>query len=194
MFRQADGELGLCCYIIPGGKSKIGDLKSMHHTLIKEDPFISAELGQDAKIGKMEAGLLRTEAVPQCYSDHLLIAGDAAGHIDPLTGEGIQYAMDAAEIASGVIEEAFVKNDFSKQFLKRYYKRCMKSFGRDFKWSSRMVRWFTRYPVFLDAYASLCKRREDTFMLKWAYIMIGSKPKKHFFRPGMALPLLFEYL
>lgn len=192
IFRQADGGLGLCCYIMPGGKSKIGDLKKMHHTLIKDDPYISAELGPEAKIEKMKAGFLRTELIPVSYSDHLLIAGDAAGHIDPLTGEGIQYAMDAGEIAAGVLEEAFSKKDFSKKFLKRYQKLCMKSFGRDFKWSSRMTRWFARNPVFLDAYANLCNRRGDTFMLKWAYIMIGSKPKKHFFRPGMALPMLFE--
>ena len=192
IFRQADDGLGLCCYIMPGGKSKIVDLKRMHHTLINEDPYISAELGPDARIGKMRAGFLRTELVKESYSDHLLIAGDAAGHIDPLTGEGIQYAMDAAEIAAGVLEESFLKNDFSKKFLQRYHKRCMKSFGRDFRWSSRMTKWFVRYPIFLDAYASLCGRRGDAFMLEWAYIMIGSKPKKFFFRPGMALPMIFE--
>ena len=78
MFKQADGDLGLYCYIIPGSRSKIGDLKRMHHSFIKEDPFISAVLG-----------------------------------------------------------EAFLKNDLSKQYLKRYHKRCMKSFGRGFKWPSR---------------------------------------------------------
>lgn len=194
MFRQADGSLGLCCYIMPGGKSKIADLNRMHHSLINEDPYISTALGPEARIGKLKAGFLRTEMVKESYSDHLVVAGDAAGHIDPLTGEGIQYAMDAGEIAAEVLEEAFSSNAFSKKFLKRYQKRCMKSFGRDFKWSTRMTRWFVRYPVFLDAYASLCSRRGDAFMLKWAYIMIGSKPKKHFFRPGLALPMIFESL
>jgi geranylgeranyl reductase family protein len=194
MFRQADGSLGLCCYIMPGGKNSIGDLKELHHMLIKEDPYISPELGPDAQIENMKAGFLRTELVKQSYSDHLLIAGDAAGHIDPLTGEGIQYAMDAGQIAAGVLEEAFTRNDYSEKFLQRYQRRCMKSFGRDFTWSARMTKWFVRNPVFLDAYASLCNRKGDAFMLRWAYIMIGSKPKKHFFRPGMALPMLIESL
>ena len=81
MFRQADGDLGLCCYIIPGGRSKIGDLKRMHHSFIKEDPFISAELGPGAKMEKMKSGFLRIEAVSESYSDHLLIVGDAAGKL-----------------------------------------------------------------------------------------------------------------
>jgi flavin-dependent dehydrogenase len=177
---------------MPGGKSTIIDLKRMHHMLIDEDPYISAELGPHAQIEKMKAGFLRTELVKESYSDHLLIAGDAAGHIDPLTGEGIQYAMDAGEIAADVLKEAFLKNDFNRNFLKQYHNRCMRSFGRDFKWSSRMTRWFVKFPIFLDAYANLCNRKGNSFMLKWAYIMIGSNPKKHFFRPSMALPMLFE--
>jgi len=192
IFRQADGGLGLCCYIMPGGKNTITDLKRMHYMLINEDQYISAELGPHAQIEKMQAGFLRTELVKESYSDHLLVAGDAAGHIDPLTGEGIQYAMDAGEIAADVLEEAFSKNDFSRNFLKQYQNKCMKSFGRDFKWSSRMTRWFVKFPIFLDAYANLCNRKGNSYMLKWAYIMIGSKPKKHFFRPSMALPMLFE--
>ena len=35
------------------------------------------------------------QGVPRTYDDHLLIIGDAAGHIDPLTGEGIHTAMMA---------------------------------------------------------------------------------------------------
>jgi geranylgeranyl reductase family protein len=192
MFRQADGDLGLCCYIIPGGRGKIGDLKKLHHSLMGEDRFISAELGPEAEMEKMKSGFLRIEPVLKSYSDNLLIVGDAAGQIDPLTGEGIQYAMDGGQIAAEVLGEALLKNDLSEHYLKRYQKRCMKSFGRDFKWSSRLTRWFARRPVFLDAFAALCKRKGDEFMLKWAYIMTGSKPKKHFFKPGLLLPLLFE--
>ena len=31
--------------------------------------------------------------VSRTYDDHIIIIGDAAGHIDPLTGEGIHTAM-----------------------------------------------------------------------------------------------------
>ena len=43
----------------------------------------------------MKAAALRlgAQGVPVSYDDHLLIIGDAAGHIDPLTGEGIHTAM-----------------------------------------------------------------------------------------------------
>ena len=71
------------------------DLKRLHEGAIKEDPFISAALGPNAKIERMRAAALRlgSQGLSTSYDDHLLIVGDAAGHIDPLTGEGIHTAM-----------------------------------------------------------------------------------------------------
>ena len=42
---------------------------------------------------------LGSQGVPRSYDDHLLIIGDAAGHIDPLTGEGIHTAMMARSLS-----------------------------------------------------------------------------------------------
>ena len=71
------------------------DLKRLHEGAIKDDPFISAALGPKAKIERMRAAALRlgSQGLSTSYDDHLLIIGDAAGHIDPLTGEGIHTAM-----------------------------------------------------------------------------------------------------
>ncbi len=66
----------------------------------------------------------------------------------------------------------------------------MKSFGKDFKWSSRMVRVLAKMPIFLDAFAYLCNKKGVKYLLKWATIMTGSEPKLNFFKPNLALPLL----
>ena len=44
---------------------------------------------------RMKAAALRlgSQGLRTSYDDHLLIIGDAAGHIDPLTGEGIHTAI-----------------------------------------------------------------------------------------------------
>ena len=71
------------------------DLKRLHEGAIKDDPFISTALGPNAKIERMKAAALRlgSQGLTTSYDDHVLIIGDAAGHIDPLTGEGIHTAM-----------------------------------------------------------------------------------------------------
>ncbi|MHA1463243.1 MAG: NAD(P)/FAD-dependent oxidoreductase, partial [Candidatus Heimdallarchaeota archaeon] len=130
----------------------------------------------------------------QSYDNNLLIVGDAAGHIDPLTGEGIQYAMDAAEYAANTIMKANKKGNYSKRLLKNYQRKWMKSFGRDFKWSQRMVKVCTRYPIFLDAFASASIRKGDKFMTVWGKIMTGSKSKLNFFLPSLAFPLVIEII
>ena len=71
------------------------DLARLHNDAIKNDPFISAALGPKAKIERMKAASLRlgSQGLATSFDDHLLIIGDAAGHIDPLTGEGIHTAI-----------------------------------------------------------------------------------------------------
>ena len=71
------------------------DLKRLHEGAIKNDPYISQALGPNAKIERMKAASLRLggQGLRTTYDDHLVIIGDAAGHIDPLTGEGIHTAI-----------------------------------------------------------------------------------------------------
>ncbi len=194
LFKEADGDVGYCCYIIPGGKATTGDLHEFHHEFIKKDPFMSKAIGPDPKLEKMKAAPIRFGGIPKSYSDHLLIVGDAAGQIDPVTGEGIQYAMDAAEIAAKTIQEGLRKNNFGKRFLKRYHRRWMQSFGRDFKWSQRMVKVCVKYPIFLDAFAAVSNLKGDKFMTEWGKIMTGAKRKLSFFMPKLAFPLAIATL
>jgi len=194
LLREADDDLVFCCYIIPFGEARTENLYKMHHDLIKNNPYITEALGPNAEFEEMKAAPIRFGGISQSYDDHLLIVGDAAGMIDPLTGEGLQYAMDAAEIAANTIVEAFQKNDFTKKFLKRYQGRWMKSFGKDFKWSIRMARFCAKHPIFFDAFASLSQKKGDKFMVEWGKIMTGSKRKLNFFLPKLAFPLLFEAL
>ncbi|MHA1346559.1 MAG: geranylgeranyl reductase family protein [Candidatus Heimdallarchaeaceae archaeon] len=190
LFKEADGDLVFCCYIIPGGRYKPSDLQHVHLSFLSGEPYISKALGPKAKIEPMKSGPLRLGGIKKSYADHLLIVGDAAGMIDPLTGEGIQYAMDAGEIAANVLDEGLKKNDLSEKFLKKYHKEWMKTFGRDFKWSKRMVKVLAKKPIFIDAFAQLCNDKGPSYMIMWAKIMTGSQSKLSFFKPKLAIPLL----
>ena len=65
--------------------------------------------GRTPSIGAMKGAPLRLGGVARSFDDHLIVLGDAAGQIDPLTGEGIQYAMDAAEIAADTLIESLAR-------------------------------------------------------------------------------------
>lgn len=60
-------------------------------------------------------GKVRSAALPMGfnrqphYRDGLLLVGDAGGMVNPFNGEGIDYAMEAAYLASGVIADAIAQ-------------------------------------------------------------------------------------
>ena len=76
------------------------DLKELHHGLLERNPIVRRHLGSGYTIEPMKGAWLRLGGIPKSYADNLLIIGDAAGHIDPLTGEGIPV-RDGGRRASG---------------------------------------------------------------------------------------------
>jgi geranylgeranyl reductase family protein len=194
LFREAGGELNYACYVIPGGRCVPSDLSRLHHHVARHDPGVSRALGPKPNMGTMCGAGLRLGGIARSYADHLLVVGDAAGHIDPLTGEGIQYAMHAAELAADTLAEAFAADNLGAAFLRRYQQRWMRAFGRDFAWSRRMARLSGRFPILLDGWAAATRRRGGKYLAEWATIMTGNQPKSRFFQPRLALPVLWQVI
>ena len=192
LFREAQGLLSYCCYIIPGGDCRMSDVKRMHFEMPRTDPYLRSAMGPNPRMEQFRAAPLRIGGIPRPYADHLLILGDAAGQIDPLTGEGIHYAMEAAEMAANVLSAALHAGNLSAAFLREYHRQWQRAYGRDFAWSAKMARLCARYPVLLDASAALGKRRGVRFLREWGEAMTGAKPKRTFLRPGIVFPMLRE--
>ena len=96
-------------------------------TLLKEKKIIPEEISTD----NCKGGLLPVFPLEKTYTDRILVCGDAAGFINPITGEGIYYAMASGEIAAQVILTALHHTDTSERFLSRYQKRWKREFGKD---------------------------------------------------------------
>eukprot|EP01100_Stratorugosa_tubuloviscum_P006555 TRINITY_DN281_c0_g1_i1.p1 TRINITY_DN281_c0_g1~~TRINITY_DN281_c0_g1_i1.p1 ORF type:complete len:498 (-),score=262.92 TRINITY_DN281_c0_g1_i1:143-1636(-) len=193
LFRHSNNELGYCCYIIPGGPTRNEDLTQMHHSILEHDPFVSvAARGNNIEIEPMKAGALRLGGIEKSYADHLLVIGDAAGFIDPLTGEGIQYAMESGKFAAQVIAQALINKNLSEGSLKRYQDIWYKAWGREFVWSMRMSLFLYRFPIFLDGAALLIRKRGAKFLADWAEVMTGSKSKLWFLRPDVGPLIMLE--
>jgi digeranylgeranylglycerophospholipid reductase len=63
-------------------------------------------------------------------TDGLILVGDAARQVDPLTGGGITNAMTAGKLAAQVAAEAIASGDTSATFLRRYEEQWLASTGR----------------------------------------------------------------
>ena len=71
-------------------------------------------------------------------ADGLMLVGDAARQVDPLTGGGIANALAAGQLAAGVAVEAIAAGDTSAGFLGRYEEAWGRSVGRKMRRNYRL--------------------------------------------------------
>lgn len=119
---------------------------------------------------------MRVGGIRRSYMPHGLILGDAAGQQDPLTGDGLQYGMRAAQIAAEVIGRCFQRNDFSMSAFKKYDDAWKSLFGWDFLWGKFIVSIMARYPRLIDATAKVIQRKGMKAILFWALVCLAFVP------------------
>jgi flavin-dependent dehydrogenase len=90
------------CLVIPHhqGDAPIGDPLSLLRSHLDRDPDLRARF-QDAKPAAPPAVLGPMAVDARAAGEPgLLLAGDAAGFIDPMTGDGLRFALAGAELAA----------------------------------------------------------------------------------------------
>ena len=88
----------------------------------KEHPFV-AKLLDGAKMIRYGAKTIASGgfyAMPQLYSDGVLLAGDCAGFLNSQRLKGIHTAIKSGMLAAEAIYEALVARDYSAKQLRRY--------------------------------------------------------------------------
>ncbi|MFT4685745.1 MAG: geranylgeranyl reductase family protein [Neolewinella sp.] len=147
------------------------DLRNSLDQIIQEDPQVKQHFENAVQEGKNEGfGLpLGSRNVPRS-GDGFMLLGDAAGLVDPVTGEGIGNAMISAELAAISAREAFATNSMDGKLLAAYDRAIIKKFGSNFrikywaqllladrpwliegllrfKWSSNLIQWVIKKVV-----------------------------------------------
>jgi digeranylgeranylglycerophospholipid reductase len=66
----------------------------------------------------------------QSVKDNLLLVGDAARQVDPITGGGLMHAIEAGKYAGETIAKAVEKQRFDTQMLSNYETQWKNAFGK----------------------------------------------------------------
>lgn len=75
--------------------------------------------------------------------DRIILAGDAAGFVDPFYGEGLAYAIRSGQLAAETVD-GILKNKGIN--LSDYKKRCNKEFGKNLYYSLLLSRLMHKMP------------------------------------------------
>lgn len=95
-------------------------------------------------IGRVKRRGIAYGTISKSYSDRVIAVGEAAGLVKTTTGGGIYYGLISAELASGVILEAFQKDDYSAKSLSKYEKLWRSGIGREIKYGKYFHRFYSR--------------------------------------------------
>jgi geranylgeranyl reductase family protein len=71
--------------------------------------------------------------IERTYSERLLLVGDAAGFVSPISGDGISFAMSSGLLAAQVAGKCLEKDDCSKKALSDYEVQWRSRWDKDFK-------------------------------------------------------------
>ena len=114
---QANVGVGMVLDTIPCGNR----LKELLNNLIENNSTLRKRLKNARLIGQIRGWPLTTYNANQPLVDNrVMLVGDAVGLVNPLNGEGIQYALLSGRWASEIAISSLTNNDFSKEALSAY--------------------------------------------------------------------------
>jgi digeranylgeranylglycerophospholipid reductase len=124
-------------WLVPAGpgRARVG-LLSRDAPGPRLQPWLAA-LADAGRIVPAEAdisyGRVPLHPLRRTYRDRLLVVGDAAGQVKPITGGGIYFGLLAADLAAETLHRAFERDDFSVSFLRSYERSWREKLGRELR-------------------------------------------------------------
>jgi digeranylgeranylglycerophospholipid reductase len=103
---------------------------------------VAKEILRDAKVvGRLKGSYVPfSGAFTPSYSNGVLLAGDSAGMVGGVTGEGIYFAVRAGIAAGEIAAKAAASDNTSAQFLSQYEKRWQAEIGEHLDAQERFLK------------------------------------------------------
>jgi len=113
------------------------------------------------RIGPVKGYPLRTDfGLSPTYSERIMLIGEAAGLVSPLSGEGIDLALESGKIAAEHLSQVFNMGNFSESSWVEYDRRLRQRYQRSFKYL-RWLRALYVNPILADRVVRVAKHSQD---------------------------------
>ena len=119
--------------------SEYGDIDSMEKEVLHENPFL-ADIFSNAKFLFKKPIVINeiSFATKTSVEDHILMAGDAAGMVTPLCGNGMAIAIRSAKIVSDLVVQ-FLNRKISRNSMEQQYTQAWNQNFRTRLWAGRNI-------------------------------------------------------
>ncbi|ARK09129.1 FAD-dependent oxidoreductase [Fibrella sp. ES10-3-2-2] len=116
-----------------------GSIAAMEQAVLHQNPHLRAVFEESTFLYDRPEVINEISFLPkQAVENHILMAGDAAGLITPLCGNGMAMAIHGAKLVSG-LSARFLRNELSRPDLERTYQTGWSSLFSRRLWVGRTV-------------------------------------------------------
>jgi len=158
-------------------KKNIREMFNEYLFLLKKTDIIPKNIEST----KLRGGILPVKPLEKTYANRIILCGDAAGFINPVSGEGIYYALASGEIAARVASESIKTNDNSEQFLSRYEQQWKNDFGQEIniwlkstrqwgKQNENIFKFMSKDNKLAEMFFAIMTGQESVYELRWKII------------------------
>lgn len=187
---------------LPGGLANVGigvpsriiskrklNLKEEFAAIIRDHPDIRERFRKARALEEPRGfGLPLGNSRRNLSGDGLLLLGDAAGLIDPLSGEGIGNAIRSGRVAAEQIKRCFAESRFDRSFTKAYDREIYRRMNGEFRLSRTLQNLASNTALF-DALLQKAASNE-TMRAFLTDAMADTRVKRHLLNPFFYLKLL----
>ncbi|MEP7252336.1 MAG: geranylgeranyl reductase family protein [Ginsengibacter sp.] len=193
----------LWVFPLPNGHANVGlgmlskdvsrkkiNLKEKLTELLKNHPNLKERFRDAKPLENIQGYGLPLGSVKRSISgERFLLLGDAAGLIDPFTGEGIANAIRSGRVAASHIIKAFEQNRFDADFNKQYDKEIYYKMWTEFRFGHSMQKLF-RHPRIINFVVKKANKNKSVqFML--SAMLNNFDMKKELVKPSFYFKLFF---
>jgi flavin-dependent dehydrogenase len=129
----------LClCYLTDATNLKRykGNIQMMEQKIVMENPFLKRYFQEAKFLFEQPLAISQiTIGYKNAVENHILMAGDCAGNIAPLSGNGMSMAMRSSYTLAVLLEDYFTNKSSREQLEKQYKLFWKKSFKRRIQFS-----------------------------------------------------------
>jgi geranylgeranyl reductase family protein len=166
------------------------DLKAVLVDFLRRQRRTGERLAEAEPLGSVQGHPIRTAfGQTHTHAERLLVAGEAAGLVSPLSGEGIAPAMESGELAAQHALNALKAGDLSAAALSSYSQALRAHYAADWRWA-RWLRRVMDVPWLLNhAFRRLAV--DPALALLAGKVVIGAESPQRLLRPRTLARLLF---
>lgn len=184
---QANVGLGMLSSVV--SKRKIDLKKELIH-LLSTEPTLKDRFKDAVPLTDIKGfGLPLGSKKRSISGDNFLLLGDAAGLIDPFTGEGIANSIRSGRVAAAHVLKAFEQKRFDAEFNRRYDKEIYHKMWNEFRFGHSLQRLF-RHPRLINFVVKKANNNKSVQMLI-SSMLNDMDLKKELVKPGFYFRLFF---